>query len=96
MTLSMNQISDGVRAVAKDFSLKRVTLFGSYADGTYTDNSDVDLLVEFDKPNVSLLTLSALKYSMQDILGKEVDVVHGPLDKDAMIEINKEIKIYES
>ena len=96
MTLSINQISDGVREVAAEYPLRKVILFGSYADGTCTDSSDVDLLVVFDQPYVSLLTLSALKYSMQDVLGKDVDVIHGPLNKDAMIDVGKEISIYES
>lgn len=96
MTLSINQISDGVRKVAEEYPLKKVILFGSYADGTCTDSSDVDFLVEFEQPNVSLLMLAALKYSMQDALGKDVDVIHGPLSKDAMIDVGREINIYES
>ncbi len=96
MILSLDQIANGVNKVAKDYPLKKVTLFGSYANGTCTDNSDVDLLAEFIKPNVSLLMLSALKYSIQDVLGKNVDLIHGPLESDAMIDIGKGIVIYES
>ncbi|MDY6308321.1 MAG: nucleotidyltransferase domain-containing protein [Lachnospiraceae bacterium] len=96
MTLSVNQISDGVKAVVDQYPIKKVTLFGSYANGSFDENSDVDLLVEFKTENVSLLLLSKLKYEMEDRLGKDVDIIHGPLDDNAMIEIDKEIPIYES
>jgi uncharacterized protein len=41
----MNQIKDFSRRVAKEFRPHRIILFGSYADGKPTPDSDVDLLV---------------------------------------------------
>jgi len=32
------------------FFVDRIGYFGSYADGTATENSDLDILVEFNKP----------------------------------------------
>ena len=32
------------------YAVKTVGLFGSFANGTYTDTSDVDILVEFERP----------------------------------------------
>jgi len=32
------------------FFVNRIGYFGSYADGTATENSDLDILVEFNKP----------------------------------------------
>jgi len=34
----------------QEYAVKTVGLFGSFADGTYTDTSDVDILVEFEQP----------------------------------------------
>jgi predicted nucleotidyltransferase len=34
----------------REYAVKTVGLFGSFADGTYTDTSDVDILVEFERP----------------------------------------------
>ena len=59
-----------------------------------TSQSDVDLLVEFFQPRVSLLTLNSLKYRMEDLLGTEVDIIHGPLPEDCMLEIDRRIPIY--
>ena len=39
------EIRDFVRSVAREFSPQRVVLFGSYARGNPSDDSDVDLLV---------------------------------------------------
>ena len=41
----MNQIERFGWQVGQEFNAERVILFGSYALGTATDNSDVDLLI---------------------------------------------------
>ncbi|MDR0305898.1 MAG: nucleotidyltransferase domain-containing protein [Chitinispirillales bacterium] len=35
--------------VAKEFNPRQILLFGSYLDGTYRENSDIDVAVVFDK-----------------------------------------------
>ena len=95
----MNNIVDlkkSILDVAKKYQVKKITLFGSRARGDNRPDSDVDLLCEFVTPTVSLLTLSGLKIDLEDKLGVPVDVIHGPLDSDAIIEIDKEIPLYES
>ena len=94
--LTVEQIADGVSVASKEYPLRKVELFGSYANGKNTPESDVDLLVEFVSPRVSLLTLSALKYRMEALLGTDVDIVHGPLPEDSMLEINRRIPLYGS
>ncbi len=71
-------------------------MFGSYADGTCTEDSDLDLLVEFKKPYVSLFTLSELKSRLEELFGKPVDVLHAPLPDSATIEIESERTVYET
>jgi len=36
--------------LSKEFSVKKVGLFGSFTNDSFTDESDIDLLVEFEKP----------------------------------------------
>lgn len=43
--VSMNQIEELGRRIGREFHVRRVMLFGSYARGAATDDSDVDLLV---------------------------------------------------
>ena len=72
---------------------KKGQYFGSYADGRVTEDSDLDLLVEFESPAVSLIMLNELKYDLEDALGLPVDVIHAPLPAGSMIEIGKEVRV---
>jgi len=53
---------------------RRVRIFGSIIRGTATENSDIDLLVAFE-PDRSLLDLIGFKQDLQELLGREIDVV---------------------
>lgn len=55
--------------------VKRAALFGSYARGDATKDSDIDLLIEFKGKSKSLLDLAALKFNLEESLGKQVDLV---------------------
>ncbi len=46
--VSMNQIESFCRRIGDEFGARRIVLFGSYADGSATETSDVDLLVVAD------------------------------------------------
>jgi len=43
--VSMSQIEDLGQRIGREFGARKVVLFGSYARGAVTDDSDVDLLV---------------------------------------------------
>ena len=74
-------------------------LFGSYARGEETPQSDVDILVVFDNENgnISLLKHIAIAYGLEDLLGKKVDLItDGTLLPFAMKTAeNDKILIYE-
>ena len=91
----IKRIKDVTIKIAGSYPIKKVSLFGSHADGTAGDTSDVDLLVEFLMPTVSLFTLAALKNEMEDELKKTVDIVHGPMPKESLLKLNNVIDIYE-
>lgn len=63
-------------------------VFGSYARGKEEKNSDIDVLVEFDRP-VNLFEFSRLKSFLSDQLGIHVDLVTPgalkPLIKDEIL-----------
>lgn len=52
----------------------RLAVFGSVARGEFTDESDVDLLVEFSKRK-SLLALVALERQLSAAIGRKVDLL---------------------
>ena len=60
IVLSIEKIIDSVAIIAQEYPIKKANLFGSYANGNNTPESDVDILVEFTTPRVSLLTLKSL------------------------------------
>jgi len=94
--LTISEIRKAVKQVAPAYPVLRVDLFGSYADGKNTENSDVDLLVIFDEKVASLFDLSGLKMDIQDKLHTKVDVVAGPLRDNSFLTLNKKVKLYES
>ena len=51
-------------------------LFGSYARGEQRPDSDVDILVQYDRAQpVGLFKISKMHLTLVDLLGKEVDLV---------------------
>lgn len=56
-----------------EFAVKALFLFGSVARNEATSNSDVDFLVEFNRP-VGLFTLLGLKSFLEELLGCSVDI----------------------
>jgi len=55
------------------FSVKRIGLFGSYARGEQEEESDIDILVEFEKPTFG--NFMDLSFYLEDLFGREVDLV---------------------
>lgn len=78
--------------------VKRVWLFGSYSRGEETPGSDIDLLVSFDSnARISLMKLSGMSIELEELLGREVDIVpEGSLRPYAESSVNQDkILIYE-
>ena len=90
---TVENIRNTLNSLKTDYALRKVSIFGSYADGRATDASDLDLLVEFDSPAVSLVKLNALKYDLEDALGLPVDVIHAPLPAGSMITVGKVVRV---
>ena len=92
--LTHDAICNAVAKTAERYPIKKVSYFGSYANGHATQNSDLDLLVEFHKPRVSLFVLSAVKIDLEDQLKIPVDVVRAPLPDGAILEPQKVVQAY--
>ena len=74
MKRDVESIREVVSPIAREYGVKRVYLFGSYAKGLATEKSDVDLLIEKGKP-MSLLKLSGMRQQCQDALKTSVDLL---------------------
>ena len=67
-----------IREYFKTQPVLKAWLFGSFARGEETEDSDVDILVVFDQRNgdgVSLLRHIAIALGLEDLLGKKVDLI---------------------
>ncbi len=91
--MTTDDIRKAVAIVAANYPIKRVWLFGSRATNSFTEDSDVDLIVEFSAP-VTLITLAQIAEQLEDMLHKDVDLIHGPLRDSDLIEVNEKIEIY--
>ena len=79
----------------KDFfstqPVEKAWLFGSYSRGEETENSDVDILVSFDKnAKISLLRHAAMLVDLEDLLRCPVDLVN---EKSLFPEVRKEVEL---
>ena len=54
-------------------NVRRVSLFGSHVHGNASEQSDIDLLIEFYKP-MSMLKLVHMESDFSEALGKKVDL----------------------
>ena len=67
----------------KSFGVKQLELFGSYASGKDHAKSDVDFLVEFKDGRGGFDDYMSALHLLEDILGKEVDLVKKHLVKES-------------
>jgi predicted nucleotidyltransferase len=65
---------DEIIRVATIHGARNIRVFGSVARGEADEKSDVDFLVEME-PGRSLFDLGGLLMDLQDVLGRDVDVV---------------------
>jgi len=60
-------------ALYNDYSVKEIGLFGSFQDETFSDDSDIDLIVELEKP-IGWKFFS-LELYLQKIFNRKIDLV---------------------
>ena len=61
-------------ALKRRYPIREIGVFGSYVRGEQTEESDLDVLVEFDD-RVTLIDFAGLQQDLSDALGMNVDLV---------------------
>ena len=74
MTYTLDQIKEIAIPIAKKHGVKRLSLFGSYARGKATDESDLDFYMDKGKI-VGWFGYFGFVYDLEDAFHKHVDVV---------------------
>lgn len=88
-----------IKAYLKTQPIKKAWVFGSFSRGEEHQDSDVDILVEYDRTTmpVGLFTILRIKQQLESIVGRNVDLVeNGTLMPFAVESVNHDkILIYE-
>ncbi|WP_107671093.1 nucleotidyltransferase family protein [Cyanothece sp. BG0011] len=72
LKLSKVDITD----ICEQWNIKKLSLFGSILRDDFNENSDIDLLIQFNPDaRQGLLTLARLKHHLEDMTQRSVDVV---------------------
>ena len=96
MIYTIDDIRNKIVPIAKEFGISRMSLFGSYARGEATDDSDVDLYIDRGKLS-NLLQYFTFVDELENVLHCHVDVVTtGIEDKQFLSAIMQEgVLLYE-
>jgi len=83
------------RSVLIKYGVIKIGLFGSFIRNEQKDNSDIDFLVEFKKPNFD--DFMDLSFFLEELFGRKVELItNGSLSPYIQPYIKKEVKWYET
>ncbi len=79
----------------KSMGVLSLSIFGSFAEGDFKDTSDVDVLIEpnYEKP-FTLFTLIKVKFFLEELLGRKVDVKTKNSLREELRKNIKEVKVF--
>lgn len=72
--MDIKEIKEKILPILQRYRAKRAGLFGSYVRGEIKEDSDIDILVEIED-DISLLDFVGIKLEIEEVLGREVDLV---------------------
>ena len=61
--------------IKSKFGVKKIGIFGSFARGDSGEQSDVDVLVEFEPDKNTFDNFMDLLFYLEDLFGKKVDLI---------------------
>ena len=96
--MTTNMIKTTVADYFKTQPVLKAWLFGSYSRGEQTNESDVDILVQYDRSQrIGLLKIAGMHIDLENLLGHKVDIDEdGTLRPWAVESVNKDkCLIYE-
>lgn len=70
-----NQLHNKLADIQKNYHVKNIGVFGSFVKNKQTQKSDIDIIVEFEKGHKDFFNYMRLKYYLEDLLGRKVDLV---------------------
>jgi len=71
----MKVLKDHKEELKRDFSVKKIGIFGSYTREEQTPESDIDIYVEFDIKNLTFDRYLELIDYLEKLLGRKIDLI---------------------
>lgn len=89
----MKLIENNIQKIAtlcKRYKVSKLFVFGSILTDSFNDNSDVDLLVSFNKAEISdyFDNYFDFKYSLEELFGRKVDLLEEQTIKNPYLKKN--------
>lgn len=75
MVYTIEELKQKITPIAEKYSIPAVYIFGSYARGEATDDSDIDVLFQREGSAIRGIVIGALYEDLLESLGKSVDLV---------------------
>lgn len=73
--MTIDEVKKKILPVLEKHNLKKAGVFGSVVSGESKEDSDVDILVEIERDDMSLLDFVGIKLELEEALGRKVDLV---------------------
>ena len=70
----LNELSKNKSYIQEHFEVEKIGLFGSYAKGKQTEDSDIDIYVEFKHKTFD--NLAGLWNYLEELYHKKIDLFH--------------------
>jgi len=90
MLYTVEEIKGKLTPMFEEKGVVRAILFGSYAKGEATDESDIDIVAHVNE-DMDILDFAEISGYVEDLLNKRVDFLYGgdTLSNDMQLEIEK-------
>ena len=72
--MSLESIREKIAPILSAYDVTYAAIFGSFARGDETNDSDLDLLITLARP-IGVFALARMKRELEEVVGREVDLV---------------------
>ncbi len=88
----LSDIKKKATPTLRKYNVQRAFVFGSFSRGDFTVKSDIDFLMDFSA-GTSLFDVIGLKHELEDLFGRNVDIVSRPaVSKYLLHHIKKDLQ----
>lgn len=73
--MSIETIKNVIAPILQRYGVRQAAVFGSVVRGEDKPDSDIDILVEFERDDISILDFVGIKLELEEALNRKVDLV---------------------